>query len=75
MGNLLENYPGRMKVSGIKLEFATNNEIFTGGIKAHNYNRGNFFTPTSFTARIGPFAPDTLFLGRVMALDTDCKKT
>jgi hypothetical protein len=59
-----------MEASGVKLEFAANNEIFTVGIKAHNYNRGNFFTPTRFTARIGPFAPDTLFLGRVMALDT-----
>jgi hypothetical protein len=63
-----------MEASGVKLEFVTNNEIFTVGIKAHNYNLGNFFTPR-FTARIGPFAPDTLFLGRVMALDTDCQRT
>ena len=70
----MENYPSIVEASGVKLELTTNNEIFTVRIKAHNYNRGNF-TPTSSTARIGPFAPDTLFLGRIMALDTDCKRT
>jgi len=56
------------EASGIRAEYSTDNGVtFSSRVMA--YSAGNFVGPTSFTADIGPFAPGTTVVGRIVASD------
>jgi len=56
------------EASGIRAEYSTDNGVtFSSRVMA--YSAGNFVGPTSFTAEIGPFAPGTMVIGRIVAAD------
>lgn len=61
---------GIMEASGVRIEFTSAEQIFTVADKTMAYKAGNFTTPTSFEARVGPFEPGTTILARITALDT-----
>ena len=58
-----------LEATGVVTEFSTDNG-HTWSRKYHNYKAGNFVKPTLFEAVIGPIAPGTPVLLKMMARDT-----
>jgi hypothetical protein len=60
---------GVMEATGVQTEYSTDGGR-TWSARPHNYTRGNFVTPTTFEAVLGPFAPGTPLQLRFSARDT-----
>jgi hypothetical protein len=64
-----DQHSGVLEATGVSTQFSVDGGKTWSG-KTHGYKVGNFVRPTLFEAVLGPFAPGTKVLVRLMAVDT-----